>query len=205
MEPTYLGKSATFRFVTDANEDNPQLFVWQRRKHSIRIDGHTHSVPCLTAYNEPCPICIKSAELYRSGDSKTGQKLFRKSHYIAPVLVRESVDFPEYNNTLQCAVIGKHMFTAMWEQVEGYLDPETEEWVEGLDELPCDSERGMDFHYLIENHHLVACGFTQKETPLTDEEIELIKANPIRLIDHEYEKPTQQQIDDWLLLVDYTS
>ncbi|KKM04776.1 hypothetical protein LCGC14_1760850 [marine sediment metagenome] len=83
------GHSATIRLLPDLNPDNPMGFLVEKRMHNLGIAGERKSVPCLTMYEEDCPICKVSSSYYKQKNEDLGKKYWRKKQYIAQALILE--------------------------------------------------------------------------------------------------------------------
>jgi len=85
------GKDAIVRFLPDANQENPDLFLIQNNSHKLILNGKETKVPCLSNYGKKCPICEASQAFYKQDgkDSKQGKYFWRKVQYLARVLVVE--------------------------------------------------------------------------------------------------------------------
>lgn len=85
------GKDAIVRFLPDANQENPDLFLIQNNSHKLILNGKETKVPCLGNYGKKCPICEASQAFYKQDgkDSKQGKYFWRKVQYLARVLVVE--------------------------------------------------------------------------------------------------------------------
>lgn len=83
------GQTATIRLLPDLNPDNPMGFLVEKRMHNLEIAGERKSVPCLTMYEEDCPICKVSSSYYKQKNETLGKKYWRKKQYIAQALILE--------------------------------------------------------------------------------------------------------------------
>ena len=131
----------TVRFLPDANQDNPLLFVVEKLTHTLEINGERKNVPCLKMYgNDDCPICKVSAAFFKKKDKDNGLKYWRKKQYIAQVLIQEDPlpanDEGKTNEgTVRPIMLGPKIYDAVKLAIE---DGE-------LEEVPCDYENGTDF------------------------------------------------------------
>lgn len=85
------GQKAVVRFVPDANPNNPRGFYIIKLMHKLVINGDEKTVPCLTMYEEDCPICATSQKFYKveGKESPNGKKYWRKKQHLAQALVIE--------------------------------------------------------------------------------------------------------------------
>lgn len=140
------GQSATLRFLPDANTKN--TFFWAERA-MIRlpfngIKGEMESkqvmvqVPCVEMWGESCPVLAEVRTWFKDKSLEDmGRKYWKKRSYIFQGFVRENPlsedKTPE--NPIRRFIIGPQLFTL----IKGALmDPE-------LEELPTDTQRGLDF------------------------------------------------------------
>jgi hypothetical protein len=88
-------QSSEFRFLPDADEDNPRGFVLDNIYHELTINGKKKRIACLKMYGEACPCCEASKHYYDSGDSTLGKAFWRKIDVLASGLVINSpFDYP---------------------------------------------------------------------------------------------------------------
>lgn len=84
-----FNERAVVRFVPDLNESNPRGFLVEKIFHNLVINGQRQSVPCLSMYEEECPICKLSQDYYKVDDEENGKKYYKKRQYIAQALIVE--------------------------------------------------------------------------------------------------------------------
>lgn len=80
------------RFLPDKNKQNKKGFgfLFERKSHSLVINGQTKNVPCLSMYGKECPICKTSQEFYNvKGDKVNGKKYYRNLNYYAQAYIVE--------------------------------------------------------------------------------------------------------------------
>jgi hypothetical protein len=140
------GQSATLRFLPDANSKN--TFFWVERA-MIRlpfagIKGEMDSkqvmvqVPCVEMWGEACPILAEVRTWFKDKSlEEMGRKYWKKRSYIFQGFVRENPlgDDKTPENPIRRFIIGPQLFTLI---KSALMDPD-------LEELPTDSQRGLDF------------------------------------------------------------
>lgn len=83
-------KEAIIRFLPDANENNPDLFMISSNTHNLELNGQQEKVPCMKNYgHSSCPICDVSQGYYKKEgkNSVNGKKYWTKKQYLARVIV----------------------------------------------------------------------------------------------------------------------
>lgn len=135
-------KSATLRFIPDANSDNELGFLLERRMHEIVNDGDKTRVACLEMYGKKCPICDLSRSYYKAKDTVNGKKYWHKKDYMSKaIVVKDGLPAdPESGETYVGKVVivnlGKTLYDIIAHNISsGDLG----------DDLPCDIENGFDF------------------------------------------------------------
>ena len=83
-------QTAVVRFLPDVDEDNPMMFLVENLTHELHINGEKKTVPCLSMYDEGCPICDLSRKYYDEKNEPLGKKYYRKRDYIGQVIIIES-------------------------------------------------------------------------------------------------------------------
>lgn len=166
---------ATFRFLPDADDDNPLGFIVENRYHELMVNGKKKKIACLKMYGETCPCCEKSSEYYNAGDSRMGKMFWRKIDYVAQGLVINS----PFEFTWKPEANPVHLLS-MSKQL--YEKLETEIVKGDLDAMPYDMQNGYDFR-IIKNKKIVPSenggpakeygnyadsGFARKSTPIPE-------------------------------------
>ena len=135
-------KSATLRFIPDANPDNELGFLIERRMHELLVDGDKTRVACLEMYGEKCPICDLSRQYYKAKDTVNGKKYWHKKDYISKaIVVKDGLPpDPETGETYLGKVVvvnlGKTLYDIIAHNISsGDLG----------EDLPCDTQNGFDF------------------------------------------------------------
>jgi len=135
-------KSATLRFIPDANPDNELGFLVERRMHELLVDGDKSRVACLEMYGKKCPICDLSRSYYKAKDTVNGKKYWHKKDYMSKaIVVKDGMPAdPETGETYTGKVvivnIGKTLYDIIAHNISsGDLG----------DDLPCDIRSGFDF------------------------------------------------------------
>lgn len=138
---------ATFRFLPDADDENPMSFVMENKYHELMINGKRKRIACLKMFGEACPCCEKSSEYYNAGDTRMGKTFWRKIDYIASGLVVSSPFeylLKDTDNPVRLVSMSKQLYEKL----------ETEIVKGDLDALPFDMENGYDFR-IIKNKKIV--------------------------------------------------
>ena len=140
--------TSIFRFLPDADENNPRGFLVENIIHELWVNGEKKRIPCLKMYGESsCPCCTHSAELYAkakeceaagdlAGKAKweaEGKKFYKKVSYIGQGIVIESpvehdqeqlvklVDFgPQIYKIIQAAFQSGDLEKEPYDFFEGY-------------------------------------------------------------------------------------
>jgi hypothetical protein len=176
------GQSATLRFLPDANTKN--TFFWVERA-MIRlpfagVKGEMDSkqvmvqVPCVEMWGEACPILAEVRTWFKDKSlEEMGRKYWKKRSYIFQGFVRENplADDKTPENPIRRFIIGPQLFTL----IKGALmDPE-------LEELPTDSQRGLDFRITKTSKGGYAdyntSKWARKESALTEAEQAAVEAH----------------------------
>ena len=134
-------EQAIVRFLPDANEENPMGFLVEKVMHTLTINGERKSVPCLSMYGEPCPICAVSQQYYRADDKDNGKKYWKKKQYLAQALVVED-PLPADEETKETHE-GKVRYLALGWQLFNIIKTAFEDGE--LDEVPFAYEGGTNF------------------------------------------------------------
>jgi len=157
------------RFLPDANQDNPRLFLIENLYHELWINGEKKRVPCLSMYDEDCPVCRKSQEYYkRDGDgSVEGKKYYKKREYIAQVLpVSVPFQTEDDENPIKLVSFGPQIYKRIQAAIMSG----------DLDEDPSDLKQGYDFRIMKtkqgENASYTDSSFVRKSTAVDEGVVE---------------------------------
>jgi len=176
------GQSCNLRFLPDANTKN--TFFWVERA-MIRlpfagIKGEMDSkqvmvqVPCVEMWGEACPILAEVRTWFKDKSlEEMGRKYWKKRSYIFQGFVRENPlsedKTPE--NPIRRFIIGPQLFTLI---KSALMDPD-------LEELPTDSQRGLDFRITKTSKGGYAdyntSKWARKESALTEAEQAAVEAH----------------------------
>lgn len=172
--------SCTLRFLPDGNEKNAffykekQMFSWEyadpdRPGQTVRIN-----MPCRNMY-EPrtCPVSQLISKQYETND--TAKKMWVNKKYIYQGFVRKSdleeAEVPE--NPIRLHELTKKLHG----RITGALEDESEET--GLPSYPVNYDNGLNFIIKKtkqgEHANYDSSQFSQKQTPLTEDEITAIE------------------------------
>lgn len=138
MQP---GQRAIVRFLPDRDENNVRGFLVEKVFHNLTINGQKRTVPCLSMYEDDCPICKVSQDYYKAKDEVNGKKYWRKKQYIAQALIIED-PLPADDTTGETHVgkvrgitLGYQLYNIIKEAFAG----------DELESVPYDFEDGYDF------------------------------------------------------------
>lgn len=176
------GQRAVVRFLPDLNDNNPRGFLVEKVTHSLTINGQKRSIPCLSMYNEDCPICKISQAYYKAKDDINGKKYWKSRQSLGQVLVVEDPLPPDENGETH---VGKVRMISLGFQIlniikEAFASDE-------LEGIPYDFEEGYDF--IIKKTesggypgYAVGTKFANKQRSLTASELEAAEAGMIDLV-----------------------
>jgi len=188
------------RFLPDGNENNPFGFLVQKVMHVLEINGEKKSVPCLSMYEDDCPVCKVSQEFYKVKDEVNGKKYWKKKQYITQALIIED-PLPVDEKTGENHE-GKLRFIALGFQLYKIIN-EAFKSDEVLDSIPYNYEDGYDF--IIKktkqgkyDAYNVGSMFARKQRPLTDDEMAVVNENLIDLSTLLPKHPSQEKVDGML-------
>lgn len=176
-----FGQRAIIRFLPDANENNPRGFLVEKVTHTLTINGQQKKIPCLSMYEEDCPICKISQAYYKAKDEINGKKYWKKRQYLGQALVIEDpLPAGEDGETHK----GKVRMIALSYQLYNIIkEAFTSDELEGI---PYDFEEGYDF--IIKKTaqgeyatYVVGTKFANKQRALTEEELAIVEDGIIDL------------------------
>jgi hypothetical protein len=171
-------ETATFRFLPDADADNPLGFIVENIYHELTINGKKKKVACMRMYGESsCPCCEASKKYYDAGDEKLGKQFWKKVDYVAQgVIVHSPFEYEVKadENPVRLISIGKKLYTAIENAI-----------VKGdLDVMPYDLESGYDFRINKTKQGDYAdyssSTFARKSTPVPASALEHLKLHDIK-------------------------
>lgn len=165
-----FGDTALFRFVQDADEENPLGFIIENKYHEFTINGKRKRIACLKMHDGAdahCPACAASAKYYNElGDEKMGKLFWRKVDYIGAGLVMHTpFDYPikEGENPIRLISLGPKLFKRI----------ETSIASGDFDVAPYDLDEGFDFKLMKtkqgEYADYSSSEFVRKSTAITGE------------------------------------
>lgn len=178
MSDTVLppGEHIKVRFVADADKSNPVGFFRDVWKHQLVINGRRESIICpRTIGDNNCPLCEASRTFYASDDKVNGKKFWARRSQIMQLIVRGgSIDTSNMRNTVYWLDAGQ--------QISGKIKTACDN---ELEYVPFCTENGTDFNIRKElngqNNHYNNSSFDRRESPLTEEEIQLIAEQSVDL------------------------
>jgi hypothetical protein len=186
---------AVIRFLPDLNDENPLGFMVEKLTHTLKINGKNKTVQCLKQFGKECPICKKSAELYKEEgkDTVVGKRIYRRKQYLAQALVvqdplKYSDDQPKALGTVKLVNLG----FSLVQKINAAFDDDD------LDDVPWDYDNGTDFVIKktkkgeYANYDLSK--FANKPRSLTEEERETALAGLIDLATLIPKEPTEEEL-----------
>lgn len=178
------GERAVVRFIADANKSNPRGFLLEKLTHKLTINGSERTVPCMSMYDEDCPICKVSQGYYKAEDKVLGKRYWRKRQYLAQVLVIEDPLEPnkETGETHQGQVRNMSIGFQLYEIIKEAIASEED----GLEAMPHDVVRGYDFIIKKSTQgeystYAMGSKFLSKPRALTDAELTAAEEHAIDL------------------------
>lgn len=191
------GSQAVVRFLPDLNEDNPFIFFVEKRYHQLYINGEKKNIPCLTTYDEECPICAVSSGFYKRDDEEKGKAYWRKRQYLTQAIIVEDPLPPDAatgensQGKVKCLSLGYQLFNIVKDAVEtpGELESVPFNFDDGIDFIIKKSKQGKYSTYVLGSR------FARKQRPLTDEEIAEAEANMIDLSTLLPRKPEIEKVE----------
>lgn len=167
-----IGARAVVRFLPDLNDSNPRGFLVEKVFHTLIINGEKKTVPCLSMYEEDCPICKVSSAFYKEEDKVNGKAYWRKKQYIGQVIVVEDpieadkVTGETHTGKVRFINLGWQIYNIIKEAFAG----------DDLDDVPYNFSGGYDF--IIKktaqgeySSYAVGTKFANKPRDLTEEEL----------------------------------
>lgn len=167
------GQRCVVRFLPDANTSNPRMFLEEKVTHTLTVNGKPRTVPCLSMYEEDCPICKVSQDYYKAEDKVNGKKYWKKRQYLARVIVVEdplpaNTDTGEKFEGKVCTIsLGFQIYNII---KEAFADPDVfdappQSLTEGYDFIIKKTEQGEYSSYAT------GTKFSAKQRPLSEEEM----------------------------------
>lgn len=177
-----VGQRCVVRFLPDLNENNPRGFLVEKVTHNLTVNGQRRTVPCLSMYEEDCPVCKVSQDYYKAKDDVNGKKYWKKRQYIAQALIVEDPleadkDSGEnHEGEVRAISLGFQIYNIIKEAFGS----------DELDAIPYDFQDGYDF--IIKKteqgqyaSYAVGTKFANKQRSLTDAELEAAEAGMVDL------------------------
>lgn len=194
-----FGEQAIVRFLPDKNPDNPMGFLVEKVVHNLVINGNRRSVPCLSMYEEDCPICAVSQQFYKSGDEAQGKKYWKKRQHIGQVLVVEDPLDP--NPETKENHEGKVRYINLSYQLYGIIKAAIKSG--DLDSLPYHMENGYNFIIKKEEQgkwatYTLGSNFARKSTALDEETIAYVQEEMVDLATLLPENPGHEKVQNLL-------
>lgn len=167
-----VGQRAVIRFLPDLNENNPRGFLVERVSHNLEVNGQRRTVPCLSMYEEDCPVCKVSQDYYKAKDDVNGKKYWRKRQYIAQaIIVEDPLPANEetgsnYEGQVKAISLGFQIYNIIKEAFgSDELEAIPYDFSEGYDFIIKKTEQGQYASYAV------GTKFANKQRALTDEEL----------------------------------
>lgn len=175
------GQRAVIRFLPDANPNNPRGFLVEKVTHTLTINGQVKKIPCLTMYEEECPICKISQAYYKAKDEINGKKYWKKRQYLGQALIVEDPLPADENGDKHD---GKVRMIALGFQIYNIIrDSFASDELEGI---PYDYQEGYDFIIKKTEQgsyatYAVGTKFANKQRSLTEKELMAAEAGMVDL------------------------
>ena len=176
-----VGQKAVVRFLPDLNESNPRGFLVEKVTHTLTINGQVKKIPCLSMYEEECPICKISSAYYKAKDEINGKKYWKKRQYLGQALIIEDPlpageDGETHEGKVRMIALGFQLYNII---KEAFASDE-------LEGIPYDFEEGYDFIIKKTEQgsyatYVVGTKFANKQRSLTGAELEIAEAGMIDL------------------------
>lgn len=178
------GQSAKVRFLPDVDESNPRGFLVEKVSHNLTINGQKKTVPCLSMYNEDCPVCKISQDYYKAKDDVNGKKYWRKKQYIAQALIVED-PLPADETTGETHA-GKVRYLALGFQIYNIIKEAFASEDDPLEGVPYDFNDGYDFIIKRTDQgqypsYTTGTKFMSKQRALTEDELAVVEAGMVEL------------------------
>lgn len=176
-------EKAVVRFLSDKNPDNPRGFLVEKVFHVLTINGQKRNVPCLSMYDEDCPICAVSAEYYKNKDEANGKKYWKKKQYLAQALVVED-PLPADAKT-NVKHLGNVRILALGYQLYNIIKEAFGS--DDLEAAPYDNQDGYDFTIKKTMQgeyptYVVGTKFANKSRSLSEEELMVTDEQSVDLV-----------------------
>lgn len=193
------GEHAVVRFLPDANPENPVGFYVEKRMHNLLINGEKKNVPCMTMFEDECPICKVSKSFYDKGDKESGKAYWRKRQYLTQAIIIED-PLPADKETgetsqgkVRCLALGFQLYNIINDAVmSGELDTVPYMFKNGVDFIIKKSKQGEWSTYALGSK------FMRQNRDLTDEEIAMATSQMIDLSTLLPREPAQEFIQESL-------
>lgn len=180
----------TFRFLPDADDENPLGFIVENKYHELTINGQKKRIACLKMFGESCPCCEQSTKYYNEGDQTMGKKFWRKIDYIAQGLIVNSpfeYEIKSDDNPVRLLSLGPKIY----KKIENAI-------VKGdLENMPYDLQEGHDFRIEKSRQGDYAdysnSSFRPKPTAISEEMLARIKLYNLK--DFRFAKVEREQME----------
>jgi hypothetical protein len=172
--------TSIFRFLPDADENNPMGFLVENVIHELWVNGEKKRIPCLKMYGESsCPCCTHSAELYAkakeceaAGDlvgkakwEAEGKKFYKKVSYIGQGIVIESPVEHDQEQLVKLVDFGPQIYKIIQASFQsGDLEKEPYDFFEGYHFRFKKTKSG-------ENNSYTTSSFAPKQSALSEDVI----------------------------------
>lgn len=185
---------AIFRFLPDADENNPLQFVVDNIYHELEINGKKKRLACLKMHDGEdayCPCCAKSQYYYNEmGDEAMGKKFWKKTDWIASgIVVHSPFEYPikPDENPVRMISLGPKLF----KKIEGAV-------LSGdFDVEPFDPLNGYDFRInktkQSEWADYTNSEFARKSTPIAEDVLNRIKMYDLKNFRYARVAPEQME------------
>lgn len=131
-------ETVEFRFLPDADEENPLGFIVENKHHKFNVNGKTKTIACSQMYGKSCACCETSKKFYDAGDAATGKVFWRRIDYLVQGLILKSpFEYPikADENPVRLLSLGPKLYKVI----------ESKIMAGDMDEMPYDMVTGYNF------------------------------------------------------------
>lgn len=196
------GEKCVVRFIPDLDESNSLGCLIENKYHMLTVNGKTRRVPSLTMWGKECPISKVARDFYEAGDKENGKKYYRKVNYIGQVLVVEDPLPPQEDGTSYQGTVQPISFNFQIYNVikEAYASDDLETIPYGIGgEGDSPDTWGYDFTIRRTEqggyaNYVVGTKFANRPRPLTEQELNVVNENRVKLSSYLPQEPTIEKV-----------
>lgn len=191
-------QQCVLRFLEDPDGDNPFQFLVEKVMHRLDINGQQHSVPCLSMWDEPCPVCKVSKDFYDRDDEINGKKYWKNRQHLALALVVEDPlqandDSQSHQGKVRAISLGYQIFKIISETItSNELDIPPYKAQGGTDFIIKKTQQGTHASYMV------GTKFARTSTDLSEDVIQEIQPQLVELSELLPAKPNVEKIESML-------